>query len=64
MKKFEYKVLDVVTAGFFRWKIDYQELTDRLNELGREGWEAVSTSTNMYSNITRGLIVILKREIN
>ncbi len=65
MKKFEYKVLDVPSSGFFGGNIDYQELSDKMNELGQQGWEAVSMgSTNMYSNATRGMIIILKREIN
>jgi Domain of unknown function (DUF4177) len=64
MKKFEYKVLDVPAKGFFGGKINHQELSDKLNELGREGWDAVSMgNTNMYSNASRGIIVILKREI-
>jgi len=64
MKKFEYKVLDVPSKGFFGGKVDYQELSHKLNELGREGWEAVTIgTTNMYSNATRCIIVILKREI-
>ena len=65
MKKFAYKVLDVPSKGFWGGSINYQELTDKLNDLGQEGWEAVSMgATNMYSNATKGLIVILKKEIN
>lgn len=41
MRKFEYRLLDTV-GGFFSG-IDYQELTTHLNQLGREGWEVVST---------------------
>ncbi len=65
MKKFEYKVLDVPSRGFFGGNINYQELSDRLNEHGQQGWEAVSMGgTTMYSNATRGMIIILKREIH
>ena len=65
MKKFAYKVLDVPSKGFWGGSINCQELTDKLNELGQQGWEAVSTgTTNMYSNASKGLIVILKKEIN
>jgi len=50
---------------FFGGNINYQELTDKLNALGQEGWEVVSMGgTNMYSNATRGVIIILKKEIN
>jgi hypothetical protein len=63
MNKFEYKVLDVPSKGmWFGGKIDHQELSDKLNELGKQGWEVVSMSnTNMYNNASRGLIIILKR---
>jgi len=64
MKKFEYKILDIPAKGFFGGRIDHQELTNKLNELGSEGWEVASLgNTNMYSNASRGIIVILKREI-
>ena len=64
MKKFEYTVLDVPSRGFFGGSIDYAELTNKLNELGKHGWEAVTSSvTTMYSHASRGLIIILKREI-
>jgi len=65
MKKFEYKILDVPARGFFGGNINYQELSDKLNGLGQIGWEVVSMgATNMYSNATKGLVIILKREIN
>lgn len=62
MKKFEYRLLD--TAGGFFSSIDYQELTNHLNELGREGWEVVSVVDTLFTrHQTRGLLVTLKREI-
>lgn len=64
MKKFEYRVLDVTAGGFWGGKIDGQELTNKLNELGREGWEVISaTDTDIYGGGTKGLIIVLKREI-
>ncbi len=65
MKKFEYKLLDVVAKGwFFGGKVDIQELTNKLNELGREGWEVVSSADlNMHDGASRSMVVILKREI-
>ena len=63
MKQFEYRILDVIAGGFWGGKIDAQELTDKLNELGREGWEVVSTvDLNRYEGGTKGLLVMLKRE--
>jgi hypothetical protein len=42
MHKFEYKVLDIPAAKGW-WssggKVDFQALNNKLNELGREGWE-------------------------
>jgi len=64
MKKFEYNVLDVPTTGWFGGKVNFKELSIKLNELGREGWEVISTTdTNMWEGASRGVIIILKREI-
>jgi hypothetical protein len=64
MKKFEYRILDVAAGGFWGGKIDAQELTNKLNELGREGWEVISaTDTDIYGGGTKGLIIVLKREL-
>ncbi|SOD93229.1 DUF4177 domain-containing protein [Spirosoma fluviale] len=64
MKKFEYLVLDVAPAGFWSNKIDTQELTDKLNQLGREGWELTSmVDLNQHQGATKGLLVTLKREL-
>lgn len=63
MKRFEYRVLDVATGGFLGGKVDAQELTDTLNELGREGWEVVSAvDTDFYGGGSKSLTIILKRE--
>ncbi len=65
MKKFEYKILDVPTKGWFGGRVDYAALQIKLNESGAEGWEVVSaTGTNMYEGGSRAVIIILKREIN
>ncbi|CCH56953.1 hypothetical protein BN8_06343 [Fibrisoma limi BUZ 3] len=64
MRKFEYMVLDIPTKGFWGGKVDFNDLTEKLNELGREGWEvATTTDTNMYEGASRGVFIILKREI-
>lgn len=65
MRKFEYRVLDVPTKGFLGGRVDFEELTEKLNELGQQGWEvATTTDTNMYEGGSHGVIVILKREIS
>lgn len=65
MKQFEYKVLNVSDQGFWSTKIDHQELADKLNELGRQGWELISgMDTNRYDGSSKELVLILKRESN
>lgn len=63
MRKFEYRLLDT-TSGFFSG-IDYQELTERLNLLGSQGWEVVSVVDTIFThNQARGLLITLKREVS
>ncbi|QIP12432.1 DUF4177 domain-containing protein [Spirosoma aureum] len=65
MKKFEYLTLDVAARGFWSRSVDAQELTNKLNELGAEGWEVVSSvDLNIGQGQSRNVMVILKREIN
>ncbi len=47
---------------FLGGKIDGQHFNDRLNELGEEGWELVSTlDTNFTNGGTRDVVAVLKR---
>ena len=68
MKKFEYKVLEIsATGGFFSGGglVNFQALSDKLNELGREGWEVIgSTDINRNYGDTRDVMIILKRPLN
>jgi hypothetical protein len=41
--RWEYRTIKMKIAGWFGSNVDVQELADALNELGREGWELVST---------------------
>jgi hypothetical protein len=65
--KWEYMTLMVPAGGLglgLGGKIDGQELTDRLNKLGGEGWELVSVfDTNMLEGKTRDVIAVLKRPL-
>lgn len=63
MKKFEYRLLEVPTGGFWGGAVDGQDLVDKLNELGEEGWELTSSfTTAMWEGQSHGAIIVLKRE--
>jgi len=68
MQKFEYKVLEVSAAGGFfsgGGVVNFQVLSDKLNELGRQGWEVIgSTDINRNYGDTRNVMIILKRPLN
>lgn len=61
--KWEYMTLMLSASGFLLGgKIDVQELTDKLNERGEEGWELVSVfDTTMLEGKTRDVVAVLKR---
>ncbi len=65
---YEYKVLEIsATGGFLSGGglVNFQAVTDRLNELGREGWEAISsTDINRNYGDTRNVMIIMKRPLN
>ena len=63
MMKWEYMTLMLPATGFILGgKIDAEKLTDRLNQLGGEGWELVSVfDTNMLEGKTRDVFAMLKR---
>ncbi|MBI1841479.1 MAG: DUF4177 domain-containing protein [Verrucomicrobia bacterium] len=66
MKKWEYRTLVLPATGLILGgKVDAQKLTDRLNELGGEGWELVSTfDTAMFEGETREVFAVLKRPMD
>jgi hypothetical protein len=63
--KWEYMTLLLPATGIvLGGKIDGQKFTDRLNQLGSEGWELVSVfDTNMIEGKTRDVIAVLKRPV-
>ena len=53
-----------VRRTFWRLNLQAQGLTDRLNELGKEGWELVAISPTWFAwGGTRDLLLMLKRPI-
>ncbi len=63
--KWEYLTLMLPASGIILGgKIDAQKFTDRLNQLGAEGWELVSAfDTNMVEGKTRDVVAVLKRHL-
>ena len=63
MTRWQYRTLKVDAEGCFRGGgVDAEDLDARLNELGAEGWEAVSAfDTNQVKGATRFIVVLLKR---
>jgi len=58
----EYRTAVVAAEGFMGGKVNEEKLARRLNELGRDGWEAVTSfDTDMGSGQTRDIVVIFKR---
>ena len=61
--RWEYTILDVGVSSFWLGPdLDGDALTAKLNELGDQGWEAVSlTGMSLGQGRTKDLIIILKR---
>ena len=57
----EYKTIDYRETAFLNGKLKVEPLEEQLNDLGRMGWELVSTVSNSTYGKAKGLIVILKR---
>lgn len=65
MKKFEYKTISVPTKGWMKYKQDFEALDLKLNELGNNGWEVVSSIGNVYhAGSYAENVVILKSEMS
>lgn len=64
MEQYEYKTLFTDAKGALGGKVNQTEMEIRLNDLGRQGWELVSTvpSAQSYGS-TRWLISIFKRKL-
>ena len=63
-KHWEYKTVKFpASGGFLSGKVDERSINIRLNELGEQGWELVTTSTtNMVYGCSRDIMCIFKRE--
>jgi hypothetical protein len=62
--KWEYMSVMFSTAGFFlSGDLNCQAFTDRLNELGAEGWELVSVFDTNNAGSTLEVVAVLKRPL-
>lgn len=63
--KWEYTTVIFAAKGMWLGgKIDGQAFTDKLNELGDQGWELTSTfDTSMLEGKTRDVIAVFKRPV-
>ena len=65
MEKFEYHTFIYDTAGFMGGKVDANDFQDRLNMLGSQGWELVSSvTTNQGQGFTRSIVSVFKRKVS
>lgn len=63
--KWEYKLIDFDILGKWGGSVDKQEIMDVLNQMGSEGWEAISSTTTAAVNgKSRKIVYTLKRELN
>lgn len=63
MKKYEYKTISMEATGFMGGQVDVQELDERLNAYGMDGWELIGmVSSNQSYGSTRFILVTFKRE--
>src|SRR5438034_1126842 len=61
--KWEYHVFTVEQSGWIATgKVDTAALAERLNALGREGWELVSAFDTQSAGATRLCVFTLKRQ--
>lgn len=65
MRKFEYKTLEFTPTGKWikRIEINSSEIEIQLNEMGRNGWEFVSSIDYLEGGYTKKVILFFKKEI-
>lgn len=64
MQAFEYQTVRFKIRHLLRGAlIDHEAVNLKLNELGAQGWELISSSENHNSGTLKELVLILKRPI-
>lgn len=63
-QRWEYHVISLDTRGIFGANVDLQSLYGKLNELGEDGWEVVSSSPiNAGQGYSQEVLFVLKRPL-
>jgi hypothetical protein len=61
---FEYKILKSADEGWFSVHFDWNKVQKSLNDLGKEGWELVSTlDINAAQGYSKEVVFLLKRRV-
>ena len=65
MRKFEYEVfkIELKTPTFGGKTVKEAELKERLNQLGKDGWELVTKIDSHKDGSTDSVFLLFKREI-
>jgi hypothetical protein len=62
MQRWEYLTFVLETGFFSNGRMDAEKFQEKLDELGREGWELVSVfDTNAHHGATAQVVAVLKR---
>ena len=63
MERWEYKTIKVKATGFIGGEVETEDIEAKLNNLGRDGWELVSSFPTAASNgYTRYVLFVFKRK--
>lgn len=64
MTRWEYKTTHLAATGWLGGNLDFTAFEALLNDLGRQGWELVSTfDTNTSGGVTRDVVAVFKRPV-
>lgn len=64
MQKFEYKTIKMKPkTAVFSQKLEDEELVEEMNELGKDGWELVTSIDNKFGGTSKSIVLIFKRPL-
>jgi Domain of unknown function (DUF4177) len=61
MTKFEYKVIEIKSNSIWSAEITPEVIEQKINEMGQDGWELVSTLSKAMTGSINGITCIFKR---